>query len=295
MVAVLDSSENSERLAIDAGKLTASRFDDRKRPRGHRGGVISMHRALTRFVLEPSDLVLSILLVLLVSLLWLAFLPWVCRLWLYVLQAGTKFAGLNGDVGVREHHFTRFLQFAIPYPRIKDVGPDAWTWWLTAATVLILFLATLRFPQKLIPLAYFLRGVLFVQTSALVYFALAPGRFPHTPDSYLEGLANYGLALISFVPIVFGLTYYIFNFGLIRKSLLTAMTMLHLCLFFPLQVLLQAIVLQKTVLFMPVLYIVFGMPLDVMIVVAFYSWGMSWPAKSENVLSETLHGSQRAR
>ena len=35
-------------------------------------------------------------------------------------------------------------------------------------------------------------------------------------------------------------------------------------------------VLQKTVLFMPVLYIVFGMPVQVLIIIAFYSWGMTW-------------------
>jgi hypothetical protein len=38
----------------------------------------------------------------------------------------------------------------------------------------------------------------------------------------------------------------------------------------------QALVLQKTVLFMPVLYIVFGMPVDVLLIIAFYSWGMTW-------------------
>jgi hypothetical protein len=27
---------------------------------------------------------------------------------------------------------------------------------------------------------------------------------------------------------------------------------------------------------MPVLYIVFGMPLDVLLIIAFYSWGMTW-------------------
>jgi hypothetical protein len=31
-----------------------------------------------------------------------------------------------------------------------------------------------------------------------------------------------------------------------------------------------------------VLYIVFGLPVDVLMVIAFYSWGMSWQAKSEN-------------
>jgi hypothetical protein len=37
-------------------------------------------------------------------------------------------------------------------------------------------------------------------------------------------------------------------------------------------------VLEKTVLFMPVLYIVFGLPTDILIILAFYSWGMSWPS-----------------
>ncbi len=241
-----------------------------------------MHRSMATFTLEPPNIILSLLLVLLCSSVWLACLPWVCRCWLYVFQGWFKFSGLNMEVGLRQHHLTPLLPFVVPYPHLQDVGPDARTWWITAVVVLVLFLASLLLPKKLIPLAYLLRGLLFVQASALLYFALTPGQFPHTPDSYLESLMNSGLALISFVPVVFGLTYYIFNFGLIRKTLLTALTMIHLSLFFPLQVLLQAIILQKTVLFMPLLYIVFGMPLDVTIIIAFYSWGMSWPAQTES-------------
>jgi hypothetical protein len=283
-VAALDSSGISEHRSAAAGRNNAPRVADRTRFRGHRGGVISMHRSMATFVLAPPDLVLSILLVLLFSSAWLIFLPWVCRCWQYFFRVATKLIGLSGDVNLREHHLTPFLRFVIPYPHIEDVGPDARMWWSTAAVVLVLFLASLLMPKKLIPVAYLLRAVLFVQASALLYFALAPGRFPHTPDSYLEGMMNYGLALISFVPVVFGLTYYIFNFGLIRKFLLTAVTMVHLSLFFPLQALLQAVILQKTVLFMPLLYIVFGLPLDVMVIIAFYSWGMSWPAKTERDL-----------
>jgi len=32
-----------------------------------------------------------------------------------------------------------------------------------------------------------------------------------------------------------------------------------------------------------VLYIVFGLPVDVLIILAFYSWGMSWSFKSERM------------
>ena len=93
---------------------------------------------------------------------------------------------------------------------------------------------------------------------------------------------SYAIGLISFVPILFGLTYYIFDFGLIRKAALTAMTMGHLSLFLPFQILLQAIILRKSILFMPLLYIVFGLPLDIAIILAFYSWGMSWSFKTES-------------
>ncbi len=284
MVAVLDSSENSERLAIAAAKVTASRFDDWTRTHGHRGGVISMHRALARFVLAPLDIVLSVVLVLLFSFAWLVCLPTMCHFWQYIFEAGTKLLALNAGIGLREHHLTPFLRFAISFPRVDDVGPGTRIWWITTAAVLMLFAATYLLPKNVLPLAYLVRAALFVQASALLYFALAPGRFPHTPDSYLEGLMTYGMALISFVPIIFGLTYYIFDFGLIRKSFLTAVTMIHLSIFLPLQILLQAIILQKTVLFMPTLYIVFGMPLDVLVIIAFYSWGMSWPAKTESAL-----------
>jgi hypothetical protein len=52
--------------------------------------------------------------------------------------------------------------------------------------------------------------------------------------------------------------------------------MIHLSQFFPVHILLQATILQKSVLFMPLLYIVFGLPVEVLMIIAFYSWGMSW-------------------
>ena len=108
-----------------------------------------------------------------------------------------------------------------------------------------LFATSFLLPSKLIPVIYLLRGILLVPVTALLYFALLPARFPHTPDSYMEGLVTAGIALISIVPLLFGLTYYIFDFGLLKKAFLTAITMTHLALFLPLQVLLQALVSAK--------------------------------------------------
>jgi hypothetical protein len=253
-------------------------FTDRGRFRGHRGGVITMHRAMTRFVLEPLDLLTAVLLVLLLSFAWIVSLPWLCRMWGYLLGSGMRILALHATLGLAEHHITRYVRFVIPYPRIEGTAPDAWTWWFTAAVVCLLYAASHFFPKKLTPVTYLLRATLFIQVTALLYFLLAAARFPHTPDSYLEGLVSYGIALISTVPALFGLTYYIFNFGLLKKIALTVLTMSHLCLFLPVQTLLQAMVLEKTVLFMPILYIVFGLPVDILIILAFYSWGMSWPS-----------------
>ena len=73
------------------------------------------------------------------------------------------------------------------------------------------------FLRRLTPVTYLLRAALFIQFTALLYFLLAAARFPHTPDSYMEGLVSYRIAPISGVPALFGLTYYIFKFSLTQK------------------------------------------------------------------------------
>lgn len=249
---------------------------DRDRFLGHRGGVITMHRALARFVLDPLDLIVASLLVLLLSFTWIVSLQRLCRIWSYVLENGMKMLSLHTELGLAEHHITPYIHFMIPFPKMEGIAPGVWTWWSTAAVVCLLYAASYSFPKKLTPVAYLLRAVLFIQITALLYFMLMAAHFPHTPDSYMEGLVSYGIALISAVPALFGLTYYIFKFGLIKKIVLTTLTMSYLSLFLPVQVLLQAMVLEKSVLFMPILYLVFGLPVDILIIIAFYSWGMSW-------------------
>jgi len=272
----LDFSKNSDRSAFSGPAKYMPRSVDGGRFHGHRGGVIAMHRALTRFVLEPLDLITASLLVLLFSFTWIVSLPWLCRMWRYVLENGMKMLALHAELGLTEHHITPYIHFIIPFPKMEGIAPDAWMWWFTTAAVCLLYVASYFFPKKLTPVTYLLRVVLFIQVTALLYFLLIPARFPHTPDSYMEGLVSYRIALISAIPALFGLTYYVFKFSLIKKIALTVLTMSYLSLFLPVQILLQATILEKSVLFMPILYIVFGLPVDILIILAFYSWGMSW-------------------
>lgn len=199
-------------------------------------------------------------------------------MWDYALENGMKMLALHTELGLTEHHITNYIHFVIPFPKMEGKAPDAWTWWSTTAVVCLLYTASYFFSKKLTPVTYLLRAVLFIQVTAQMYFLLMPARFPHKPDSYMEGLVSYRIALISAVPALFGLTYYIYKFDLIKKIALTTLTMTYLSLFLPVETLLQAVVLEKSVLFMPILYIVFGLPLDILIILAFYSWGMSWPS-----------------
>jgi hypothetical protein len=251
-------------------------WQDRVRFRGHRGGVIAMHRSMARYVLSPADLVIAVMMVVLISLIWVLLVPHVCDLWVRMMDYGIHSLPFRAQLHITEHHVTAYFRFRIPYPSMEPVLPDAQIWRITGIVTLAIFVGTFFMPAQWIPVTYLLRGILFVQATALVYFAMIPAEFPHTPVSYLEGVLGSGVAIISILPLLFGLTFFIFQFSMAQKILLTAMTMAHMVLFLPLQILLQGLILQKTVLFMPVLYIVFGMPLDVLVIIAFYAWGMTW-------------------
>jgi hypothetical protein len=261
------------------GFSAATAVTDPIRSRGHRGGVIPMHRALAHFRLGPMNLVTSVSLFFFFSSVWLVLLPRVCRFWSRLLAWSLSRLPLQASLDLSQHHLSSF-RLQIPYLRMESVLPTPSTWVLTCALTLLLFALTCLIPRTLMPIIYLARAILLIQASALLYFALWPLQFKHTPDSYIEALVNSGIGLISVVPFLFALTYYIFDFGLWKKAILTALTMTHMAIFLPFQILLQALVLQHSLLFMPVLYIVFGIALDVMLIIAFYSWGMTWSFRS---------------
>jgi len=253
---------------------------DLLRSRGHRGGVIPMHRALAHFRLGPMNLVTSICLFFFFSSIWLVLLPRVCRFWGRILAWSMPYLPLQAALDLGERH-VGFLRMPIPYIRLESLLPSPSLWLITCVATVLLFAGASLLPPNLTPVRYLIRAMLAIQGSALLYFALWPLHFKHTPGGYMEALVNSGIGLISVVPLLFALTYYIFDFGLWKKAFLTALTMTHLVILLPFQILLQALILQKSIIFMPVLYIVFGLALDVMVIIAFYSWGMTWPFRSE--------------
>lgn len=201
------SSKSSDRAAAAVTSFEPLLAPDRARFRGHRGGLISTHRALASFVLKPRDLLSSAALVLLLSVAWLILLPLVCRLWRAVFGVGIRVLALDATIGATDRQLTRVVRFSIPYPRVESIGPTTHLWWTVALAVLALFGLSFLLTNNYLPFAYLLRAVLCVQASALAYFAWSAARFPHTASGYLEGIVSYGLVLTSMVPALFGLTY----------------------------------------------------------------------------------------
>jgi len=246
------------------------------RDRGWRGGLITPHRAFVRLRLGPLRVVESVGLALAGSAVWLTLLPRVGRFWGRIFAFWGARLGLGSDVLLIPQGWGRHIHFVLPCFAMA-AGPASGTaWWTTTGFTVLAFVATFFLSEEALPWAYLIRGFCFLQATALVYFAVASARFPHDLPGYTVSMLVFSSILIGLVPILYSFTYYLLNFSVWQKILLTAITMLHLVLFVPQQYMLQVYLLRGSILFMPLLYFVFGPFLDILAFIGFYSWGMSW-------------------
>jgi hypothetical protein len=255
--------------------------------RGNRGGIIPMHRALARLRFGTAEMLSSVVTAALISCAWILCLPSLCLFWRRLFILGLRFLPLQCEVRTSlPSSLSLVVAAQVPYFVFDPIMPSSTLWAATCVAVIAIFAITFFLPPEFIPIAYLLRCLLFVQASALVYFAVLPAQFPYAPADYLQGFLLSGAALIGLVPVLFLLTYYIFPFSFIKKVLLTVLTMGYLTIFLPFQVMLHALLLRKSILFMPLLYLVLGMPLDVLIIVALYAWGMTWEFSDSQVIRQ---------
>jgi hypothetical protein len=252
------------------------------RQRGHGGGRIPEHRAFVtaggRYGVALGVILLALVLLGLI----LAALPTILLLWRELFRTVGPLVGLSGEVLTRSRHVAPFLTLDIPY--VVDIAPlpTQRVWAATALGTLAIFVASVLMPTRWLPLAYLLRFITLVQTIALAYFGFFGRLFPYDLANYTYDMLTLGAAMIALIPVLYGLTYFVFDFTVSRKALLVVLSAAHLSVFVPLQYLTQAaLIRQLGLLFMPVLFMVFGTLLDVAVLIAFYGWGMSWRDRTE--------------
>jgi hypothetical protein len=274
----LVSSENSKLpiTATDAAVKAVKTHSQQPEPLPPR-----LHRSLLKMKFRATEVLAAAGLSLGLMFSAIYFLPMISDAWMAIFEIGIRQLNLNAQIELISYEPMEGFRLVVGYLRIQDGLVDPAIFWASALATALLFFATLFLSERFTPLLYLFRGILLVQTSALFFFGFFAARFAQDSSSFLAGLSDIGMAMIVLTPLFMGLTYYIFNFGILKKLILTLLIMAHLIIWVPVQLLLHSYILQRSILFMPVLYIFFGVALDVMIIISFYAWGMSWKLRFE--------------
>jgi hypothetical protein len=244
---------------------------------GVAGTVIHAHRSMAIFHFPPGSLMnLLGIPFLLIGLSMLAF-PFITHLWKDFFLLAQQQLLLPGSITVRVIEILPYYYLEIPSSTIDAAWPGTIALVICGIVICVVFLFSFMLSSRFIPLAYLLRGMCFIQLTALAYFIFASGPFAYHLSAYTEGLLRAGILIILIVPLLFAMTLYLFRMPLLRKLLFSIMTIIHLIVFLPLQALIHAYVVYKcSFLVMPVMFFLFGVLLDVFIIISFYSWAMGY-------------------
>lgn len=270
------SSTSRLRESEEAKRLPPELADSRRR--GWREGLITPHRAFVRLRLGPRQIAESTALALLGTGCWISALPAVGRFWGRIMAFWGAHLGLKSDVILVPQGWGSHIHFALPCFGLAAGPATGMAWSITTGVTVLAFVASFLLAEEALPWTYLIRGFCLLQATALGYFAVASARFPHDLPGYTVSMLVFSCVLIGLIPILYGFTFYLLNFNLAQKLFLTLATVIHLVLFVPQQYMLHVYLLHGSVLFMPVLYFVFGPFLDILVFIGFYSWGMSWSA-----------------
>lgn len=154
--------------------------------------------------------------------------------------------------------------------------PSQEIWLATAGLTLAIVFASSKCSADKLPLKYLVRVICVIQMISLLYFLVAPSRFPYSVGDHMADIAHVGFTLMFVTPIMLTLGYYLLNVRSSTKLLHTLLILAYFLLLIPHQIVLHALILHHgSMLFMPLLYICFGAVFDVLVFVALYSWAAS--------------------
>lgn len=250
---------------------------------GWRGGVIPPHRGLRIMPHERSRQALSLILgpLFACAVTW-AIRPLILPLWAFIEQFWCAHAAPRVTVIRMPYALPWGLSLPVPVPDLGASGPSRAAWMISAVLVgVMLLLATLLRRRHLpLSLALFTLAAVFVVGAAGFTPLLAP--FPYMIPGYIQSMLLMGLTLMFMTPLMLMVIYYPLDFGLGKKMALTLLALAWLAVVLPCQFCLQAFVINGLGLIaLPVLFLLFGLLLDVMGLVALYAWGMSWRLRHE--------------
>ncbi|GAB5519536.1 MAG: hypothetical protein RhofKO_17870 [Rhodothermales bacterium] len=241
-------------------------------------GILRRKRAFRTIAFGPRQLAASILLTAALSGFWYLAWPSVQAAWSWLFVTASPWLNLPATVGSTTHIWPIYGEVIVPTLELTGRSVHGGTWTTALGFTLLLAWISTKLPERFMPLTYFLRTIVLLETVSLIYFALTPETFPYMLTGYIGSMLHTGAALIALVPVVYGFTLFPFDLPWRHKIGLSLLTMGYLAVFIPLQYLTHAVLLYSgSMIFLPTLYMLLGIPLDVLALIALYAWGMSAP------------------
>lgn len=255
------------------------RIDD-MRFTGYAGTTIKMHRAFLTMPLRQIDIASALVLPLIFDALLLVLTDPLIDLWHAMLVFLTRQLGFDAIVTARTTDLGPVL-VSFPNLDITALSPGTGTLIMTFLATAAIWLSTMLMqPARYLPIIYFLRALVLVMWTAILYFAFFSAVVPIQLTDYMGKSLAASYVLMALVPWLYGIALYIFDFSLLHKVGVTLVTLCYLAVFVPMQYLLQLIIFHYgSILFLPISFMAFGTFLDVFIIVAIYGWGMTWKSK----------------
>ena len=261
--------------------VTMRRWLGRLRPRaqrpGQRGGAGLQHRSIWSLRLPKRRLASGLLIALGFTLLLVLAKQQIAAAWGQQLIAWMHALDVPGQFVPAVAARTDMVSLPVPLidVRLRDFGMLATAAHGLAALLVWEFSGWL--PDGARPLSYLLRFAVLIHAAAIVYFWFWPARFPHPLSSHVAGGLRQAWALMLVTPWLHLCMYYVFPFAVWQRVALTAVTLLFLFVLTPLQYASHAALVYGLGLVMsPLLYLLFGVMVPMLGLVALYGWGMSW-------------------
>ncbi len=240
-----------------------------------RGVLIRTHRALLHIDFTALRLLSMIVIpAVLSSAVYLAW-PLIDVLWTGIINFWIGLLGPGFSLAHRDMAMGSVLH--IPYPLVNAALPTAAQWWCGFAVTLVLLIGPVFMSPNMLPLAYISRFIGTLQAVAQVYFYFWGGNFMHSAGASVASMMQSSFVLMLITPWLYGLTYNIFNFNLVRKFALPVMALFYLAILTPVQFTFAAmLMLQFSLLWNPLFYLIGTTLLQFVMLLAMYAWAMSW-------------------
>ncbi len=208
---------------------------------------------------------------------WILLLPFTGAVWVWILDVVREPLGLAQSTTALHYVVGDRLAVILPKLDLPSFEPSFGHLVANGTVCLMLVVLSFLLPERMAPTNYFLRAVALIQGSAVAFFAIQPWPYPYTAGDYLTGLTGAGMALIGIVPLILAATHWILDFAWWQKVGVTVACMGYLFFMIPIKYAMHAAILYwGGLLYMPALFILFGLPVEVFAFIAIFSWGMSW-------------------